>query len=74
MKPNIFKTSDLGIAAFLLCKNIKLISAKKLPGRYEFLFDNASNNCMVYAIEYVNSDCSKFDAQIKNLKNILNSS
>ena len=69
-----FKTSDLGIAAYLLCKGVKLVSASRGSGRYEFIFEDRDDMCIRYSIDYVNSECSKFDAQIKNLKNILKSS
>ena len=70
----MFETSDLGIAAYLIMKGIKLLSASKGRGRYEFVFEDPDGVCRVYAIEFINSDCSKFDSHLKNLKNILNSS
>jgi hypothetical protein len=69
-----FKTSDLGLAAFLVMKGIMLNSATKNRGRFEFVFDDPSGLGYSMSIEYVNSDFSKFDAQLKNLKNILNNS
>ena len=69
-----FKTSDLGIAAYLLCKGVRLASASRGSGRYEFVFEDPDDLCISYSIDYVNSECSRFDAQIKNLKNILKSS
>ncbi len=72
MDANKFTTSDLGIAAYLMVRGASLVSAKKGPGgRFEFVFDDPDAKVSVYAVDYVNSDCAKFDAQVRNLKNLL---
>jgi len=69
---NVFKTSDLAIAAFLMMKGKKLIDAKvEKGGKFNFVFEDAKNNCFKYVIEFANSEAAKFDSHIKNLKNIL---
>lgn len=70
----MFKTNDLGTAAFLLIKGCELSNAYINSHKvfvFEFAGDVEKNRKM--AIEYINSDCAMFDAQIKNLKKILNS-
>ena len=67
---DIFETSDLGMAAFLLVKNCRLVVASREKTRYSFVFEGA-DNCKKLAIEYVNSDFAKFDASLKNLKNLV---
>ena len=68
----MFVTNDLGTAAFLLVKGCQLSNAYvNSKNIYVFEFKGDINKNRQVAIEYLNSDCSKFDAQIKNLKNIL---
>jgi hypothetical protein len=65
-------TSDIAIAAFLMMKGMKLISAtRERNGRFRFEFDDPKNEASKFAVEFVNSESAKFDAHVKNLKNIL---
>ena len=65
-------TSDIAIAAFLMMKGMKLISAtRERNGRFKFEFDDPKNEAGKYAVEFVNSEAAKFDAHVKNLKNII---
>tara|TARA_B100000700_G_scaffold329623_1_gene452021 strand:+ start:1321 stop:1542 length:222 start_codon:yes stop_codon:yes gene_type:complete len=70
----MFKTNDLGTAAFLMLKGSILrdayINDRKI---FVFEFDGDEAKNRQIAIEYLNSECSKFDAQVKNLKKVLNS-
>lgn len=67
-----FKTSDIGIAAFIMMKGLRLNSASRTPsGRFMFEFDDPNDMAKKYAVDYVNSESAKFDANMKNLKNIL---
>ena len=70
VKPDIFETPDLGIAAFLLVKGCKLLVAERTKGRYSFVFEDKPK-CTTLAIEYVNGEFAKFDAALKNLKNLI---
>ena len=68
----MYKTSDLSIAAYLMMKGMKLISAtRERNGRFRFEFDDANNEADQFAVAFVNSESAKFDAHVKNLKNIL---
>jgi len=68
----IFVTADIAIAAFLMMKGMKLISAtRERNGRFRFEFDDPNNEADKFAVEFVNSESAKFDAHVKNLKNIL---
>ena len=72
MNKNIYITSDIALAAFLMMKGMKLLSAtRERNGRCRFEFDNTKNLADSYAVEFVNSESAKFDAHVKNLKNIL---
>jgi hypothetical protein len=70
----MFRTNDLGTAAFLMVKGRKLSNAyvneKKI---FVFEFEGEEEENRKLAIEYLNSECARFDAQIKNLKKILHS-
>ena len=72
MSGKIYITSDIAIAAFLMMKGMKLISAtRERNGRFRFEFDDPNNKADQFAVEFVNSESAKFDAHVKNLKNIL---
>ena len=72
MGNNLYITSDIAIAAFLMMKGMKLISAtRERNGRFKFEFDDPNNQASKFAVEFVNSEAAKFDAHVKNLKNII---
>lgn len=72
MNGKIYVTSDIALAAFLMMKGMKLISAtRERNGRFRFEFDDANNEADKFAVGFVNSESAKFDAHVKNLKNIL---
>lgn len=72
MNMNTFQTSDIGIAAYVMMKGLKLQSAAKgSSGRFNFIFDDPDGLGQTYAVDYVNSESAMFDAHMKNLKNIL---
>ena len=72
MSGKIYITSDIAIAAFLMMKGMQLISAaRERSGRFRFEFDDENNEADKFAVEFVNSESAKFDAHVKNLKNIL---
>jgi len=67
-----YETNDLGLAAFLLTKGFVLCDAYiSSAGIYKFYFDDPDGKIRQSAIEFINSDCAKFDAQLRNLKKIL---
>ena len=67
-----FETSDIGIAAYVMMRGLKLIKASRnQSGRFIFVFQDQNNLGKSYAVDYVNSESAKFDANMKNLKNIL---
>jgi len=67
---NLFVTADLGLAAFLLTKGAQLVTAGKDRNRYRFVFSEPAA-CQKLAISYVNSEFSRFDSNLKNLKNLI---
>ena len=72
MTMKTFETSDIGVAAYVMMKGLKLQSASRdSRGRFKFVFNDPSNVGNSFAVDFVNSESAKFDAHIKNLKNIL---
>jgi len=68
----MYITSDIAIASFLMMKGLKLISAEKEKnGRFKFTFDDKDSKGHQLSVEFLNSESAKFDAHVKNLKNIL---
>lgn len=70
-----FKTSDLGLAAFMVMRGLSLISAERLDnGRFEFVLDDHSETSKSLSIEYISSEFCQFDNQVRTLKKLLYSS
>jgi len=68
----MYETSDIAIAAYLMMKGLKLISAgREKSGRFKFVFDDPNSESSQLCVEFVNSEAALFDAHVKNLKNIL---
>jgi hypothetical protein len=68
----MFETSDIAIAAYLMMKGLKLQNAgREKTGRFKFEFDDPAGLASKYCVEFVNSESALFDANVKNLKNIL---
>ena len=67
-----FETSDIGIAAYVMMKGLRLKNASRgSSGRFCFVFEDPAGLGARYAVDYVNSESARFDANMKNLKNIL---
>lgn len=67
-----FETSDIGVAAYVMMKGLKLQSATRdNRGRFKFVFEDPDNEGGLLSVDFVNSEAALFDAHIKNLKNIL---
>ena len=70
--PKIFTTSDIAIAAYLAIHGYVLRDCRvQHGGRFYFEYDDPDSTARSKSIEFVNSDCCKFDNQIRNLKKIL---
>ena len=72
MNQNVYKTSDLSIAAYLMMKGMRLINAYRTPsGQFMFEFDDPDNKGSLLAIQFTGSDCAVYDNHVRNLKKIL---
>ena len=68
----MYNTSDIGIAAYLQLKGIKLKECKRLEtGKFHFLFDDPEQKCQSLSLEFLDSDFCRFDNNVRNLKKIL---
>ena len=72
MNMKTFETSDIGVAAYVMMKGLKLQSATRDGrGRFRFIFEDPDSEGKSLSVDFVNSEAALFDAHIKNLKNIL---
>ena len=68
----MFTTSDIGIAAYLQLKGLKLKECKRLEtGKFYFSFNDPDSNGQSFSLEFLDSDFCKFDNIVRNLKKIL---
>ena len=68
----IFKTSDLALAAYLALKGLNLISAKRAEnGRFEFELGDPESKAQDLSLEFFSSEFCEYDNKIRSLKKIL---
>ena len=68
----MYTTSDIGIAAFLQLRGIKLIECKRMDtGKFHFAFEDPESKCKLLSLEFLDSDFCRFDNNVRNLKKIL---
>ena len=68
----MYTTSDIGIAAYLQLKGLKLTECKRLDsGKFHFSFEDPNQTCYSLALEFLDSEFCKFDNNVRNLKKIL---
>ncbi len=69
---NLYKTSDLSIAAYLMMKGLKLNNAyRESSGQFMFEFEDPDKKGVILAIEFASSECAVYDNHVRNLKKIL---
>ena len=72
IKDSTFKTSDIGIAAYLQLQRFRLLSCRRLEtGKFFFEFEDPKGQCKIKSLEFLESDFCKFDNNVRNLKKIL---
>lgn len=62
-----YQTTDIGLAAFFKLKGEKLIGYEKGA----FIFATSPERAKELAIEFANSECSKFDHAVRYLKKLM---
>lgn len=72
MEPQVFITSDLPLAAFLVIKGLVLVTAHKTANnKFEFVLEDPLSQAKSLSVEYVNSDFCQFDNTIRSIKKLL---
>jgi len=71
----MFITNDLGLAAYLMIKGLVLKDANiNSRGTYVFEFEDPDKKAKSLSISFLNSECAKFDQQVRNLRTLLKTS
>lgn len=69
---NKFNTSDLSLAAYLSMMGLKLFKAEKdTNNKFNFIFEDPNFLAPSFAVLFLNSDFSKYDNHLRNLKKML---
>jgi len=69
---NTFNTSDLSLAAYLSMMGLKILKAEKDKNhKFNFIFEDPNLLAQTYAVSFLNSEFSKYDNQLRNLKKML---
>lgn len=69
---NTFHTSDLSLAAYLSMMGLKILKADKdQNNKFSFIFEDPNLLAQTYAVSFLNSEFSKYDNQLRNLKKML---
>jgi hypothetical protein len=69
---NVFQTSDLALAAYMVTKGMRLLKAERKPtGRYHFEIEDLEGKAEFYKMEFINSEFYKFDNNLKTLKKMI---
>ena len=63
-------TNDMSIAAFLLMKGCQVIRVEK-SNPYVFEFDDNEKKCEKIALEFLSSECSKYDGYLRMLRGMI---
>ncbi len=69
---NTFHTSDLSLAAYLSMMGLKIIKVEKdQVNKFNFIFEDPNLLAPNYAVSFLNSEFSKYDNHLRNLKKML---
>ncbi len=71
-KDKTFETEDLALSAYLKMKNIPMENYDNSgTGKVRFTFTDPEGVCKGLHIEFLNSECKKFDSEVRDLKKLL---
>jgi len=68
---NRYTTSDIALAAYLKLKGVRLVDCGKDGQKFSFIFEDPSFSCEDLALEFANSDCRRYDDEMRSLKKVL---
>lgn len=66
-----FATSDISLAAFLLMRGVRIMSAKREKGKFIFVFEDYENVANKLSQEYIMSEYPRYDASLRQIKRML---
>jgi hypothetical protein len=66
-----YTTADISLAAFLLMRGMRIISARREKGKFVFEFENGENQAFDLSQEYVLSEYPRYDASLRQVKRML---
>jgi hypothetical protein len=58
----------MSLAAFLMMKGLTLISANRVLGKFEFIFEDQNILARSLEREYLSSEIPRYDASMRHLK------
>lgn len=70
MSANTYTTSDIALAAYLKLRGLNLIKCTR-EDKFVFEFEDAENVAESLALEFINSDCRRYDDEMRSLKKII---
>lgn len=70
MEQNIYRTSDIALAAYLKLKGLRLVTCSR-EAKFNFVFEDPDNMADQLAIDFINSDMRKYDDEMRSLKKII---
>ena len=68
-----YETHDISVAAYFLQRGKKIIdvSIDKKTGNYRFVFDNSAKDAKAIALEFLSSECFRYDGYMRMLRGML---
>ncbi len=67
-----YKTTDLALAAYIKMRGLRLVRTEKDEfERTVFVFDDGMDLADTLRVEFANSECCKFDAELRHLKKLI---
>jgi len=66
-----YSTSDIALAAYLKLKGMLLVDCGRDGQKFRFTFEDPEDEGGALAIEFSNSECRRYDDEIRSLKKIL---
>lgn len=70
MITNKYITSDIALAAYLKLKGLILVDCSR-HDKFQFEFEDPNDEAQKLAIEFANSECRRFDDEMRSLKKII---
>lgn len=73
-KDTTYSTSDIALAAYLKLQGMILVECGRDGPKFRFVFEDPEDQGAHLALEFVNSECRRYDDEIRSLKKVLYSS